>query len=206
MTGGGDKCGRQGGGGGGIAVPHCARRPFIRPRLGGGGSGSGGGQPLQWRAAGVAVPDSWAQARMAGGRRRQRRAQWYPGAVAPQVRCPPPRPRRPDGPTVMTMITAPALRPTATLAMATPLGMTMPPPPPLLAKRTTWDRRTKTVVVTTGTTMRTMTSGGGVHSSTCSPPCHHCLLATLSAMPLLRPARCCRASRCLGSMSNTTTP
>jgi hypothetical protein len=89
---GGDDHGRQGGGGGGITVPCRARRPFVRPCLGRGSGGHGGGRPSRRRANGGAVPDSWAQAGGAGGRRRWRQAQQSPDAVAPQVRRRPPCP------------------------------------------------------------------------------------------------------------------
>jgi hypothetical protein len=133
------------------------------------------------------------------------------GAMVSRCRRPPgvvlsPPPHRPDGPTVMTVITVPTLRPAATPVMATPSGMMTPPPPPLLEKRTTQDRRLTTLTVTTRMTTRTMTSGGGTRNSTCPPPCCHRLSATSSAMPLPRPACCCRASRCPGSMSDTATP
>jgi hypothetical protein len=60
----------QGGGGRGIAV--CSRaHPFISPGLGQGGGGRGGGQPLQWRAAGGAIPDSQVLARKAGSQQQR---------------------------------------------------------------------------------------------------------------------------------------
>jgi hypothetical protein len=132
-------------------------------------------------------------------------------ATVPRCRRPPgaapsPLPRRLDGPTVTTVITAPMLRPAATPATVNPSGTTTPPPRPSPVKRTTRDRRTMTAAVTTGTTTRTATSGGGARSSTRPPPRRHRLSATSSATPLPRPACCCRASRCPGSTSNTATP
>ncbi len=140
-----------------------------------------------------------------------------PEAVAasttvPRCHCPPgaalspPPPCRPDGLTVTTVMTAPARRPAATPAMATPLSTMTLPPPLLPAKRTMRDRRTTTAAGMMGTTTRMMTSGGGASSSTRPPPRRHCLSATLSAMPLPWPALCCPALRCPGSASNTATP
>jgi hypothetical protein len=147
------------------------------------GPSQGGGQP-EAAAASTTVP----------------RCRCPPGAVPSTPPC------RLDGLMVMTVMTAPALQPAATLAMATPLRTTTPPPLPSLAKQMTRDRRTRSMAATTGTMTRMMTSGGGARSSTCPPLCHHCSSATLSAMPLPRPACCCWALRCLGSMSNTATP
>ncbi len=129
-----------------------------------------------------------------------------PRCCRPPGAAPSPPPHRPDGQTVTMVITAPTLQPAVTPAMATPSGTTKLPPPLLPAKQMTRDRRTTTAAATTGTTTRTVTSGGGKRSSTHPPPRCPRSLATLSAMPLLRPAHCCRASRCPGSTSDTATP
>ncbi len=78
--------GRIDGGGTGTGTMRNNAEQFILPCLGQGGSGHGRGRPLQWHAARAAIPDSWARAGGAGGRRHWRWAQQSPGAAAPQVR------------------------------------------------------------------------------------------------------------------------
>jgi hypothetical protein len=87
-----------------------------------------------------------------------------------------------------------------------PLGNNDAATAAIAGKRTMRDRRTTTAAVTMKTTTRTTTSGGGARSSNRPPPRRHCFSATSSAMPLPRPACCCRASQCPGLTSNTATP